>query len=312
MTEISVLTYNMHLMDRSTVGEVANLVQPSFFKDDKRASYMIARMKTLDTDFLCLTEVWKNAFPDKKVEGDFVSVLQRELKEQYPYNLTDRSSLQFPGLGSFLTGSGLLFFSKHEIETQNSGFIKFGTSSFEALFASFKGGEDAFAEKGFLTAVIKVNGKRIRVITTHLQADAGFASREGWPQEVRAVQLRAITSYIDSQEKLPTLICGDFNVGKTAEYKAMLETMLPFEDAWALNGNDDPGYTYLPAENKLVQHFDKTWDQQLAQRLDYMFCNPDDFDVNRMIVKEGWALDLNGNLYDASDHQPLYGAFTIK
>ncbi|WP_371477659.1 sphingomyelin phosphodiesterase [Kitasatospora sp. NBC_00315] len=86
-------------------------------------------------------------------------------------------------------------------------------------------GSDWWSNKGFLYAVLNVNGVRTHVIGTHLQStDSGCSA--GQPASVRAAQLNAMRSFIDGRNipaGEPVLIAGDLNIDSHgAEYPSLL------------------------------------------------------------------------------------------
>lgn len=294
MTDISVLTYNAHLFQ----GSVAGLLFQQNYYDEERAAQIISNIKKLSPDFLCLTEVWTQKMIDMFGEG---------LKEEYPYMSTDDR-------GWYSQGSGLLFLSKYPIE--HCEFVKFGSLNifdWERFWSSWAG-EDGLAEKGFIAATVAMpNQQKVRLLTTHMQADAMLTLGLTGVDEARTVQLREMQNFVNSQsEQMPTFIAGDLNViAGNAEYDAMMKLMTPFQDAWTAAGHSvTSGNTYLPQENVLIHYFSPSCKDGDDMRLDYILMDPR-LKVNHIEVILDWKVEVDGKTMDASDHMPLYGRFSL-
>ncbi|MZD03506.1 sphingomyelin phosphodiesterase [Streptomyces sp. SID5785] len=87
-------------------------------------------------------------------------------------------------------------------------------------------GSDWWSNKGFVYAVLDVNGARVHVVGTHTQStDSGCGAGEA--RADRAAQFRAIDSFLAAKD-IPAseqvLVAGDMNVdGRGDEYASMLE-----------------------------------------------------------------------------------------
>ncbi|KUL54338.1 MULTISPECIES: sphingomyelin phosphodiesterase [unclassified Streptomyces] len=86
-------------------------------------------------------------------------------------------------------------------------------------------GSDAYSNKGFVYAVLDVNGVRTHVVGTHTQStDPGCGAGEA--VATRAKQFKEVDAFLDAK-KIPAgeqvLVAGDLNVdGHSAEYASML------------------------------------------------------------------------------------------
>ncbi|MFF8812191.1 sphingomyelin phosphodiesterase [Streptomyces pactum] len=86
-------------------------------------------------------------------------------------------------------------------------------------------GADRFSNKGFVYAVLDVNGTRVHVVGTHAQStDPGCAAGEA--AQVRSRQFRQLDAFLDAKA-LPAgeqvIVAGDLNVdGHSPEYASML------------------------------------------------------------------------------------------
>lgn len=86
-------------------------------------------------------------------------------------------------------------------------------------------GGDAFSNKGFVYAVLDVDGTRVHVVGTHTQStDDGCAS--GQAPKVRSSQLKEMDAFLDAK-KIPSdeqvMVAGDLNVdAASSEHASML------------------------------------------------------------------------------------------
>ncbi len=86
-------------------------------------------------------------------------------------------------------------------------------------------GSDWWSNKGFVYAVLDVNGARVHIVGTHAQStDPGCAA--GAAADVRARQFRELDAFLDAK-RIPAseqvIVAGDLNVDRHApEYAAML------------------------------------------------------------------------------------------
>ena len=134
-----------------------------------------------------------------------VRILKRKLKSTYPYicGPANRKAI------SFKINSGVMIFSKwplHEIET-----IRFKECA----------GDDCYARKGALLTELDINGKKLQLLGTHVQA--------GGTAEIKSSQYTQIGDllrrHIITGE--PQIICGDFNTfqSDTLLYPLMIKTL---------------------------------------------------------------------------------------
>ena len=86
-------------------------------------------------------------------------------------------------------------------------------------------GADWWSNKGFVYAVLNVNGTKVHVVGTHAQStDPGCGAGEA--AQMRSRQFKAIDAFLDAKN-IPAseqvLVAGDFNVdSRTPEYATML------------------------------------------------------------------------------------------
>ena len=124
--------------------------------------------------------------------------------------------------------------------------------------------------RGFIRAEVRIEGKLINFVTTHLD----YQYEDGRVYE--AQQLLAAMKDV----KGPLIVVGDFNdVPSGGAYGLMHQT---FDDAWAQTRPSDDGFSY-PADKP-------------AKRIDYILTRQTD----RIRPKRAWIVDTL-----ASDHAPV-------
>src|ERR1041385_2672464 len=124
--------------------------------------------------------------------------------------------------------------------------------------------------RGFIRAEVRIGGKLINFVTTHLD----YQYEDGRVYE--AQQLLAAMKDV----KGPLIVVGDFNdVPSGGAYGLMHQT---FDDAWAQTRPSDDGFSY-PADKP-------------AKRIDYILTRQTD----RIRPKRAWIVDTL-----ASDHVPV-------
>lgn len=124
--------------------------------------------------------------------------------------------------------------------------------------------------RGFIRAEVRVGGRLINFVTTHLD----YQYEDG--RVFEAEQLLAAIKDV----KAPLIIVGDFNdVPTGAAYQLMHES---FDDAWSLINSNGQGFSY-PADKP-------------TKRIDYIFVRRSD----RVTPKRAWIVETL-----ASDHIPV-------
>ncbi|MDH2392849.1 sphingomyelin phosphodiesterase [Streptomyces sp. HNM0663] len=114
-------------------------------------------------------------------------------------------------------------------------------------------GADWWSNKGFVYAVLDVNGTKVHVVGTHAQStDPGCDPGEA--AEMRSRQFRAMDAFLDGKN-IPAseqvVVAGDFNVdSRTAEYGSMLSDA-GLADADARTGHP---YSFDTAENSIASY----------------------------------------------------------
>ncbi|MFC9327523.1 sphingomyelin phosphodiesterase [Kitasatospora sp. NPDC057015] len=284
---LNVLTYNVFLMSKN--------LYPNWGQD-----YRAKAIATADFfqghDVVVLQEAFDNAASD---------ALTAQASAAYPYHtpVVGRSTGGWDATGGSYSSAtpedgGVTLLSKWPILRKEQYVFK------DAC------GADWWSNKGFVYAVLNVNGLRTHVIGTHLQStDTGCSA--GQPAAVRTAQLRAMRSFIDGKNipaAEPVLIAGDLNVDSHGvEYPALLAdaNLAPADSrtGWANSfdtvDNSIAAYRY-PGEPK--------------EDLDYVLYRADHarpaawHNEVLHVHSSPWTVSSWGTAYtytDLSDHYPL-------
>ncbi|MFI1395587.1 sphingomyelin phosphodiesterase [Streptomyces sp. NPDC020681] len=199
---LKVLTYNAFLFSKT--------LYPNWGQDH-RAGAIPATSFFQGNDVVVLQEAFDNSSSD---------ALKQNAAAQYPYQtpVMGRSKSGWDATGGAYSATtpedgGVTVLSKWPIVRKEQYVYK------DAC------GADWWSNKGFVYAVLNVNGAKVHVVGTHAQStdpgcDAGEAAR------MRSLQFKAIDAFLDAKN-IPAseqvLVAGDFNVdSRTPEYATML------------------------------------------------------------------------------------------
>eukprot|EP00052_Salpingoeca_macrocollata_P001853 m.27991 g.27991 ORF g.27991 m.27991 type:complete len:521 (-) comp11760_c0_seq1:22-1584(-) len=219
-SSFKVLTYNTYLF--AIAGAPSRM---------DRASWIASSSMMQGYDVVVLNELFDHFASSTLLKG---------LKSAYPY--------QTPVVGVSTTGWSNSNNFKSKFFTIRGGVAvlsKWPMQRMEQYIFTASAGWDSMAEKGFAYVVLTVNGVKVHVIGTHMQADVAHAP-------VRAKQLAEISTFINAKN-IPAselvLVAGDLNVVKgTAEYTDMLGILNVIEPTYA-GGRA----TYDPSSNCLAE-----------------------------------------------------------
>jgi len=223
-------------------------------------------------------------------------ILRRELKQPYPYQTRVLNQKTI----SIKTNGGVMIFSRHPIDSVHE--IRFHRRT----------GFDKYARKGAMMAEINMDGKRIQVLGTHLQA---FGT-----DDVLASQFSQIYRELlqpKSRTGVPQFLMGDFNTRKMAPIPPTLSadasnlqtrygTMLQTLDAADGDLSSEQQYTMDRPYNDLCV---KRKEARLL--LDYVLVRPNGVNLNVSreikILRQQWDTDHR----DLSDHFALEAVVTV-
>ncbi|HTE27926.1 endonuclease/exonuclease/phosphatase family protein [Flavitalea sp.] len=193
-----------------------NVHQFGFFENPKNGvtlrRQMLDFIKEQDPDVLCLQEFVKNRLPGKKQ----VTVFELMKNIGYPYSFYSEDYIQDKGEYSM----GVAIFSKHAI--------------IDSFRIRYKGDTRSMSAESLLAADISIDGKPIRIFTTHLQSNrigqeeyVHVSSRHGDKDSVliasksiakklrtayrfRSEQANKLAAAMDASPH-PEIVAGDFN-----------------------------------------------------------------------------------------------------
>nr|WP_308307269.1 sphingomyelin phosphodiesterase [Streptomyces sp. ISL-10] len=199
---LKVLTYNAFLFSKS--------LYPNWGQDHRAAAIPAAPFFQ-GHDVVVLQEAFDNSSSD---------ALKSRAANRYPYQtpVMGRSKNGWDATGGAYSATtpedgGVTVLSKWPIVRK------------EQYVYADACGADWYSNKGFVYAVLDVNGTKVHVVGTHAQStdpgcDAGEAA------ETRSRQFRAMDAFLDGKNIPATeqvVVAGDFNVdSRTPEYASML------------------------------------------------------------------------------------------
>ncbi|MFJ8076943.1 sphingomyelin phosphodiesterase [Streptomyces sp. NPDC096176] len=171
-------------------------------------------------------------------------------------------------------------------------------------------GADWWSNKGFVYAVLDVNGTKVHVVGTHAQStDPGCKAGEA--AEMRSRQFRAMDAFLDAK-KIPAseqvVVAGDFNVdSRTSEYASMLA------DGGLVGADARTGHAYsFDTEDNSIAA--ERYPDDAREDLDYVLhraghSRPADW-TNEVIKEQSapWSVSSWGTTYtydNLSDHYPV-------
>ncbi|MEU6483781.1 sphingomyelin phosphodiesterase [Streptomyces sp. NPDC046887] len=174
-------------------------------------------------------------------------------------------------------------------------------------------GADWYSNKGFVYAVLEVNGSRVHVVGTHAQStDPGCSAGEA--AAVRSRQFKAVDAFLDAK-RIPAseqvLVAGDYNVDRhSAEYASMLA------DAGLVGEDTRTGhpYSFDTRDNSIAS---ERYPDDPREDLDHVLhraghARPAKW--GNEVVKEStapWTVSSWGTSYtytNLSDHYPVVGS----
>ncbi|MED7952618.1 sphingomyelin phosphodiesterase [Streptomyces sp. BE20] len=235
---LKVLTYNVFLMSKN--------LYPNWGQDH-RAKAIPAAGFFQGQDVVVLQEAFDNAASDQLIA---------QASAAYPYHtpVVGRSTSGWDATsGSYSSSTpedgGVTLLSKWPVLRKEQYVFK------DAC------GADWWSNKGFVYAVLDVNGLRTHVIGTHLQStDTGCSAGE--PAAVRAAQLKTMKAFVDAKNipaAEPVVLAGDLNIDSHGtEYPSLLanagvapaDTRTGWADSFDTADNSIAAYRYPGEPNE--------------------------------------------------------------
>ncbi len=203
----------------------------------ERKPAILATLKELDADIICLQEIWNDG------DGNLAADLAEALGYQHVY----AESMVMND-----TGFGNAILSRWSIAESDS----------VELFGRAESGE------GRVGLYALVNGPRgdIPVFCTHLNHRYEHS-------HIRQKQVTDLARFVDSKRpwKFPPVLCGDFNAEPESDEMRMLVGLttcpvedLCFVDAWNVAGDRSDGFTWSNTNPYAVEEFEPD------RRIDYI------------------------------------------
>ncbi|MFJ6748811.1 MULTISPECIES: sphingomyelin phosphodiesterase [unclassified Streptomyces] len=174
-------------------------------------------------------------------------------------------------------------------------------------------GSDSFSNKGFVYAVLDVNGAKVHVVGTHTQStDSGCGSGEAVAD--RAAQLKEMDAFLDAKN-IPAdeeiMVAGDLNIdSRGSEYDAMLRNA----DLAPADRRTGHPYSFDTQENSVAKYRYPTDPREDLDYILYRNGHARPASWQNDVVKEQsepWTVSSWGTDYtytNLSDHYPLIGS----
>lgn len=223
--------------------EIYRQVQATNFPE--RAKAIAKQVDKKNPHFICLQEavIWHllsppDFKPEIHFEYDFLKILLEELKYRglkYKVIVINKDlDIEVPTS----TGFFLHFIDRNVIlAREDSDFTISNMSSgqYQAIFPAPIGGQLIPIPRGWASVDVKIDGKKFRLLTTHLDHDSEKV------RDQQAVELIQLTNDVD----FPTILTGDFIFDANSSpppspYLLFLDA--GYEDAWKIAG-EGPGST---------------------------------------------------------------------
>ncbi|MFF3942696.1 sphingomyelin phosphodiesterase [Streptomyces phaeofaciens] len=287
---LKVLTYNAFLFSKT--------LYPNWGQDH-RASAIPRTSFFQGNDVVVLQEAFDNSSSE---------ALQQAATAQYPY--------QTPVMGRSKSGWDATSGAYSATTPEDGGVTvlsKWPIVRKEQYVYKDACGADWWSNKGFVYAVLNVNGTKVHVVGTHAQStDPGCGAGEA--AQMRSRQFRAMDAFLDAKN-IPAseqvIVAGDFNVdSRTPEYGSMLS------DAGLVGADARVGhpYSFDTQDNSIAAD---RYPDDPREDLDYVLhraghARPATWGNN--VVKEQsapWSVSSWGTTYtytNLSDHYPVIGS----
>jgi len=141
-------------------------------------------------------------------------------------------------------------------------------------------GSDCFVSKGFIVSNLEINGYKINLFLTHL--DAGYSKGDIISREKQLLNLEKKINEININE--PVFICGDFNINYYTDFNLI--------DSFLIRNN-----------LQILR-----WDQktEVSEMIDFIFLR-DGNNIKINLIDYG----VDDSLFLYSDHPPIFFNFTL-
>ncbi|MFI8962164.1 sphingomyelin phosphodiesterase [Streptomyces sp. NPDC053493] len=286
---LKVLTYNTFLFSKS--------LYPNWGQDHRAATIPTTSFFQ-GNDVVVLQEAFDNSASD---------ALKAKAAAQYPYQtpVVGRSKTGWDATGGAYSATtpedgGVTLLSKWPVVRKEQYVYK------DAC------GSDWYSNKGFVYAVLDVNGTKVHVVGTHAQStDSGCAAGEA--AQMRSRQFKNIDAFLDAKN-IPAgeqvIVAGDMNVdSRSSEYASMLADA----DLAGADSRTGHPYSFDTALNSIAHD---RYPTDPREDLDYVLyragnARPAGW-TNNVIPEQTapWTVSSWGTQYtytNLSDHYPVIG-----
>ncbi|GAA2645846.1 sphingomyelin phosphodiesterase [Streptomyces lunalinharesii] len=286
---LKVLTYNTFLMSKN--------LYPNWGQDH-RAQAIAAADFFHGNDVVVLQEAFDNSSSD---------ALKSRAAAEYPH--------QTPVVGRSRSGWDATSGAYSAVTPEDGGVTllsKWPVLRKEQYVYKDACGSDAFSNKGFVYAVLDVDGAKVHVVGTHTQStDSGCKAGEAAAD--RAKQLKELDAFLDAKN-IPAneevMVAGDMNIDfHGTEYPALLANA----DLAPADRRTGHPYSFDTAENSIAAY---RYPNDPREDLDYVLfrnghARPAGWQ-NTVVKEESapWTVSSWGKQYtytNLSDHYPLIG-----
>ncbi|MFF9838139.1 sphingomyelin phosphodiesterase [Streptomyces sp. NPDC013740] len=284
---LKVLTYNTFLFSKT--------LYPNWGQDHRAAAIPAASFFQ-GNDVVVLQEAFDNSASD---------ALKANAAAQYPYQtpVVGRSKTGWDATGGAYSATtpedgGVTLLSKWPVVRKEQYVYK------DAC------GADWYSNKGFVYAVLDVNGTKVHVVGTHAQStDPGCSAGEA--AQMRSRQFRTIDAFLDGKD-IPAneevIVAGDMNVDShTPEYA----TMLADADLVGADARTGHAYSFDTQLNSIANY---RYPTDPREDLDYVLyragnARPAGW-TNNVVLEQSapWTVTSWGKSYtytNLSDHYPV-------
>ena len=259
-SEVKLLSWNVFMLPKP----IKNSLQ-------KERTYLIAQqLKKIDPDVIVLQEAFSEHFR---------TVVGNTLYSTHPYQLRLRKS----GAFKQVMCSGLFVLSRYPIRSLEYNY--FGSCA----------GADCFSSKGALLTELELDGKKLQLLVTHMQA-----SDDQVHHRIRQDQTQTIKELLRpyTQAGVPQVLAGDLNIDSMVgtEFFEFLNTL-----NLSAIGQDLQETTKAQKTSCFTKH-----DSTRLVRKDHILSNPQgspDFSLRTSVHRI--RSTMNGINCDLSDHYPL-------
>ncbi|MGW2629194.1 sphingomyelin phosphodiesterase [Streptomyces chattanoogensis] len=286
---LKVLTYNVFMMSKN--------LYPNWGQDH-RAQAIPAADFFQGNDVVVLQEAFDNSSSD---------ALKSNASAQYPH--------QTPVVGRSKDGWDATGGAYSTVTPEDGGVTllsKWPILRKEQYIYKDACGSDSYSNKGFVYAVLDVNGTKVHVVGTHTQStDSGCKAGEAAAD--RAKQLKEVDAFLDAKN-IPAdeevMLAGDLNIDSHGEeYNALLSNA----DVAPADSRTGHPYSFDTQENSVAKY---RYPDDPREDLDYVLyrnghARPSGWQNN--VVKEEsapWTVSSWGKDYtytNLSDHYPVTG-----